>query len=517
MMRRWRLWTRLVITYWLLVALGLGALVLRLGWQLQHNLVEQAEHELEVQGFLIASALREPVEGLLEGKLSTEVLAPILTNYIMEVGGRVTVVGRDLQVLASSEPEIVPPHREHNHPDIVLALQGKEQHDIRLDEWTGARRLFVGVPLYHDDDLIGMVQVSIPYSRVEAQIRLTWLNVAGTGLLIALMAIPASLWLARTILSPVRQLQEGAMRIARGEFRPRIPMVGSDELAELSRAFNQMAEQIEALLERQRRFIADASHELRTPIAGIRLRAEALLDGGRDDPEVADRFLREIDAEADRLGRLANTLLDLARLDDEVQAAPAAPVDLGALAREVVSRFQPYARQAGVHLALDVPDTPLMVYGQRDRLDQALSNLLDNALKHTPTGGQVTVQAMTVDRRWPSADATAVSERSVVTSALSRPVQPVLADRPGDGAASPAVVVQVADTGPGIPAEDLPHIFERFYRVDKARSRTHGGAGLGLAIVKAIVEAHGGQVSAESRLGHGTLVWFAIPTSGRSE
>lgn len=509
MTRRLGLRARLVLTYLLLVVLGVGTLVLRLGGQLQYNLEEEAEHELEVEAFLIASALRESANDLVKGKLASQDLTPILIGYVANAEGRVTVIGRDYQVIASSEPDIVPLHREHEHPEITSALAGLEQHDIRWDEWTNARRLFVAVPLRHDEDLVGAVQVSIPYAYVEAKIQAAWLNVASSGLAVALLAVPLSLWLAGTILGPVRQLKAAAVRVAQGQFQPRLTVNGHDELAELSQAFNEMAEQIEILLERQRQFIADASHELRTPITGIKLRSEALLAGGRDDPEIAERFLREVDAEADRLTRLSNELLDLARLNGRRSAALHTPLDLAALVRQVIQRFEVRAVQAGIHLETALPETIPMVLGHADQLDQALSNLLDNALKYTPTGGKVIVQVTTADlehgrtgetRR--SADKEKTKARAV---SLSSPL-PVASSSP-----TAYLLIQVTDTGQGIPPEDLPYIFERFYRVDKARSRRQGGAGLGLSIVKAIVEAHGGQVGAESTLGQGTRVWFTLP------
>jgi len=509
MIRHWGLRTRLVVTYLLLITLGVGALVARLGWQLQHNLVEEAEHELETEAFLIANALRETADELSKNKLAPQTLVPVLSRYVADAGGRVTVIGRDFQVIASSEPEIVPPHREHKHPEILGALAGQEEHDIRLDEWTGARRLFVAVPLRHDEDLVGVVQVSIPYEQVENGIRLAWLNVAGTGLVIALLAVPISLWLAGTILGPVRQLRAAAVRIARGQFRPRLSVEGHDELAELSQAFNEMAEQLEALLDRQRQFVADASHELRTPLTGIKLRSEALLAGGRDDPEVAERFLREIDAEADRLARLSNSLLDLARLNGRAPAITRAPLDLTALVRQVVERFELRASQAGIRLGASLPENTLLVSAQHDQLDQALSNLLDNALKYTPAGGQVTIR-VTADREQGSKGARETRRPGDKERGGEGEVSlsPPLAVSPSPPA---SLLIQVTDTGPGIPAEDLPHIFERFYRVDKARTRAQGGAGLGLSITKAIVEAHGGQIGAESTPGRGTRVWFTLP------
>lgn len=219
----------------------------------------------------------------------------------------------------------------------------------------------------------------------------------------------------------------------------------------------------------RRDFVANVSHELRTPLASIRAMAETLHDGAINDASVASRFVQIIVGEVDRLTRILEDLLILSRAESRIPERN--PFFLHNLIRDVVERFQPQAEKAGIGLHYESPG-PLQVMGNRDQIEQVVVNLVDNAIKYTPTGGKVMVQAEMQERR---------------------------------------VVVRITDTGIGIMSQDLPRLFERFYRVDKARSRQSGGTGLGLSIVKHIVETHGGKVTVESEFGQGSVFSFTLP------
>lgn len=219
----------------------------------------------------------------------------------------------------------------------------------------------------------------------------------------------------------------------------------------------------------RRDFVANVSHELRTPLASIRAMAETLYEGAREDEEVADAFLQTIIREADRLGRISHDLLILS--DAESKSPNKELFDLAALIRDVVSRSTTHAEQSGLTLTVRV-QPELKVEASRDQIEQVLVNLVDNGIKYTPAGGAISVEG---------------------------------------GQEGEQVVVKVTDTGIGIMHQDLPRIFERFYRVDKARSRESGGTGLGLSIVKNIVEAHGGSVKVESEFNHGSTFTVYLP------
>jgi len=225
----------------------------------------------------------------------------------------------------------------------------------------------------------------------------------------------------------------------------------------------------------KRDFVANVSHELRTPLASIKGYSETLLDGGMDDRKTLAEFLRVIDRHATRMSRLIDDLLVLSRLESHQMTIVAAPIDLGELVFSTVKGFDKQARDKGISLSVIVPEDLPKALGDRDRLEQVMVNLLDNAIKYTPSGGSVSVCACQE---------------------------------------SSAVRVDVGDTGIGIPAEDISRIFERFYRVDKARSRELGGTGLGLAIVKHIIQGHNGRLHVESRPGKGSVFSFSIKACG---
>lgn len=219
-------------------------------------------------------------------------------------------------------------------------------------------------------------------------------------------------------------------------------------------------------------FISNVSHELKTPLSSIKAMVEVLLEGGAEDSKLRKDFLESINQEIDRLSRLVNDLLLLSRLESDKDFLNPTPTDLVALITRAVSRFQPRAMKEGLTLTLDIDGDIPPIKVDVNYIDQVISNLIDNAIKYTPSGGKIEVKVENTDK---------------------------------------GIKVSVKDTGIGIAKEDLPRIFERFYRGDKSRNLSLGGMGLGLSIVKHIVEAHGGKVGVESEIGKGSTFYFILP------
>jgi|YNPNPStandDraft_1061719.scaffolds.fasta_scaffold17284_3 two-component system OmpR family sensor kinase len=278
--------------------------------------------------------------------------------------------------------------------------------------------------------------------------------------------------LAHQALAPIDHITQTAHAIARSnDLTQRIETRATrDELGRLAATFNEMLERIEALFRAQQRFVADVSHELRSPLTTIRGNLDLLRRGALQDPAARTETLATIEAETARMQRLVQDLLLLAQADAGVPIEKQ-PVELDTLLLDVFRQARLNAGEVKVSLG---KEDQLQVIGDADRLKQLFLNLLDNAIKYTPAGGQVTLSF----------------------------------ERDGNWAR-----VTVADTGIGIPARDLPHIFDRFYRVDKARSREKGGTGLGLAICKWIVEAHGGRIEVQSQVGKGSTFTVWLPLS----
>jgi two-component system sensor histidine kinase BaeS len=269
------------------------------------------------------------------------------------------------------------------------------------------------------------------------------------GLVGVLFAAVISFFVARSIVRPIRRVADATRALAADERHDPLPTEGSTELVALALAFNQMTEQLAASREAERNFLLSVSHELKTPLTAIRGYAEGLADGAFD----ADEAARTIVLEAGRLERLVRDLLDLARMNRAEFSVRSEPVDLAETAREAVARHEGSAREFGVELRAGGVEA--WVEGDGDRLLQVASNLVENALRETPAGGSVTVIAK-------------------------------------------AGTLIVADTGPGIATDDLPHVFERFYLYDKVGKDRPVGSGLGLAIVKQLATAMGGDVRVES-------------------
>jgi signal transduction histidine kinase len=303
-------------------------------------------------------------------------------------------------------------------------------------------------------------------------LRLRWL--LATGIALGLSGA-VGLFLSGAISRPLRRLTAAAGAVAEGEFDQQVPVRTEDELGRLSQAFNEMIARLRAARQVQVDFVANVSHELRTPLTAVKGLVETLRDGAVDDTEVRDRFLETVEDETDRLIRLVNDLLILSRADSDALNLQRESVDLGELAKATVQRLVPWASEQEITLRVSVrPDIPFAL-ADADRLDQVLVNLLDNAIKFSRPSSSVTVEVAAV---------------------------------PG-----PMIQVQVRDEGIGIPTEALSRVGERFYRADRARSRSEGGSGLGLAIARALVEAHGGCLWVESEEGQGTAVTFAVPSA----
>lgn len=288
----------------------------------------------------------------------------------------------------------------------------------------------------------------------------------------AIVGTLLGLWLSRSLARPLSALSRAAHAFAQADWSSRVP---SDrlstivELRELALAFNRMADSLQRAEAQRRSLMADIAHELRTPLSVMQSLLRAILDG------VHPLTLKEIATIYDETRLLSRLVDDVRTLSlAEAQQLPLSlqPVDTRALIQRVVAHFAALAEAQNVTLTASVPEQPLLVWADPDRLDQVVRNLVTNAVRHTPAGGQVTVSATP---------------------------------------AGQSVQLAVQDTGEGIPPEDLPFIFDRFYRSDKSRARSSGGAGLGLAIAKSLVEAMGGQINVQSLPGMGSRFWFTLP------
>ena len=291
------------------------------------------------------------------------------------------------------------------------------------------------------------------------------------GVIIAgIAAIVVGTWLFRQITRPLGELRSAAQTLADGDLTVRSPVSSQDEVGKLAIAFNDMAAEIERNEGLRRQMVADVAHELRTPLSVMRGNIEAMMDGlvqpNKDE-------LSEVHDEVLRLGRMVEDLRTLSMADSGELQLAMEPLDAAALMKTVARRMAPLGKDRDISIGVQIPDQTLIIQGDEDRLQQALMNLIDNALRHTTAGGSVEVEAGRIDDR---------------------------------------IFLAVTDEGPGIPAEELPNLFERFWRGDKSRSRAGGGSGLGLSIVQQIVAIHGGEVGVESPPAGGSRFTILLPS-----
>jgi len=328
--------------------------------------------------------------------------------------------------------------------------------------------ILVIVPVVFGNLMDGTGEVMDSVAGVFGRTLLYSLLVA--GLAATAVAAVASLFVSRRIVGPLRRMLAATRRISAGRYGERVRVRQADELGELSESFNTMAGALEAAERRRMEVISDVSHELRTPLSTLQVALEGLAGGVIEPSGETWALLYE---ETERMRRLVDDLRQLSQAEAGQLALIIAPVSPAEVVRLATERMLTLFDEKGVELRSAVPEHLPPVLADGDRVVQILTNLLSNALRHTPAGGRVVVEA---------------------------------------GASGGETAFKVTDTGEGIAPEHLPHIFERFYRADKSRSREGGGSGVGLAISRALVEAMGGRIWAESP-GEGATFIFTLPTS----
>ncbi|KGX87526.1 sensor histidine kinase [Pontibacillus litoralis] len=331
--------------------------------------------------------------------------------------------------------------------------------------------LAVLLPIFHQEQLSSVVLLYMPLQDVYEPFESLRLILFGALMLLILCIIWIGKELTDRLIDPLLQMKNISHKMAQGDFTQRIHVYSYDEVGALSESFNQLAYSLEMVDEQRREFLQNVSHELRTPLSYIRGYTEAILDGVVKDEEEEKRYIAIIHREVDRLNRLVNDLLDLAQLEGDSYPMKAEPIPFAQLVHDVVNRFQLRAKQQYITIKQEV-DEGAIVNGDSDRLEQVVSNVLDNALRYSDSSDTITLR--------------------VVQEGYN-------------------VLFSIEDTGCGIPEADVAKIAERFYRVDKARTRKHGGVGLGLAIVQQIVEKHNGTIKIESELGIGTKIIVTLP------
>jgi signal transduction histidine kinase len=456
---------RLVLSYVLLAAFVLLVVELPLGLtyaaRAQDRLLADIERDARVLGGLV----EERVEAGDDAAVAT-----IAEQYTNRSTGRVVVTDAEGLSVVDTERPGDAPRDFSTRPEIATALAGSQATGTRRSDTLGEELAVVAVPISSDGQLNGVVRVSFPTEQVREQVLDNWLRLGLLSILVLAGAASLGWLIARWAVGPIDELESGARRLADGDLSARAEVShGPPELQHLASTFDDMAARLEVLVGSQRAFVADASHQLRTPLTALRLRIESLEDTALSDdaePELARSDLDAIDAELERLGRMVEGLLALARSETTTGTET---IDAATVTAAAVERWQPLAAEHDVQVRLDAPSSA-PARAVPGGLDQILDNLLDNALGVAPTGTSVEVRVEESDGE---------------------------------------VVLVVRDRGRGMAAEERSRATDRFWRAPNA---TQGGTGLGLAIASELAAASGGSLHlSDPPDGPGLLVEVRLP------
>jgi signal transduction histidine kinase len=429
---------------------------------------------LQRDAFTLAGAAEEAVQS--EDAAAIAALSAPVAAYAERSGARVVITDATGTALVTSDgTDVGQDYR--NRPEIVEALGGSAVSGQRPSESAGEDLVYVAVPIRSGSDVLGAVRITYPATEVEAVVDEQVRGLLLVGLITLAAAAGIALLIAGLVTGPLRRLRETSEAIAEGDLRARVDTATIGELAAVAESFNTMAERVESVVAAQRGFAGDASHQLRTPLTALRLRVDTA-DEIAGDPEAVARLMEGMRDDIDRMQRLIDGLLLLARADRE--DVPVIEVDVRAIATARVEEWAPLAAERGVHLVLDDgvgsgPGDPdrCLALAAPEGVDQIIDNYVDNAVEVAPAGSTIAVGVR----------------------------------RTGD-----RVVVEVQDGGPGMTPEEAARAFDRFWRGVSTRP----GSGLGLAVVKALADASGGEVALRPREdgAPGTVAVLTLTTAG---
>lgn len=464
------LW-RFLGAYIVLIILAVFILNFFVSAKLQDYYEEKITEKLKSNSFLAADILSD-------FPLASEQKARDLAD---KLDARITIIDRHGGVLADSEKDWRLMENHSDRPEIIDSLEIGYGEITRFSDTLGFNMKYVAIPIKVNGDVRGVVRLALPLSEIETELRVIYKVVLLGGVIAILVAFLIGYFISKGITSPISQMTDIAERIAKGDFSKKADARSQNELGALAKSLNKMADELQSQLESLKKlnrvrtdFVANVSHELKTPLTSIKGFIETLEDGALEDKENSKKFIAIIKKHAERISSIIDDLLSLSELELGKDRLHKKEFDLKKLVDEVLLGFSHQISVKKHVLDVNVKGSSFKINADRDKIEEVLVNVIDNAIKYTDNNGKISVD---------------------------------LSENKND------FLIQVQDTGIGIPKEHLDRIFERFYRVDKARSRQLGGTGLGLAIVKHIAQLHDGNIDIESIVDKGTKVTVSLPRS----
>ena len=431
------------------------------------NYIDEKKTSLLSQGSIIAGRLA-PYFLIPESTEIDNNIKEIADRFSEELDSRIIVSDLNGKVIVDSKEEMK--GERLNNEAIALALLGKSiaKQETR-DNHT--RVMNVATPITQRGRIVGSIFISSSLEDIYLSIKSTMQKFMILSLFSLIITGLISFIFADIIASPIEKLTDAVKKMAQGKINQKVRVAGNDEISNLGRAFNLMTTKLEQVDKQRRDFVANVSHELRTPMSSIKILSGTLVHQKRADDKVYKEFLKDIDSEVDRLNKIIDDLLKLVDLEKENLDLDYKITYVNYLINRVVMRLKPLADKKHIDLSF-VERNKIQIMLDQSKIHQSLINIIGNAIKYTPEKGKVTIDLYSEQEE---------------------------------------VIIKVKDSGIGIPKEDLPFIFDRFYRVDKARARNTGGSGLGLAITQQIIALHQGRITVESEVAKGTTVYIILP------
>lgn len=454
----------------ILILLGAIGFVAGYTWfSMREAFYRQWYRELETQSHLMVALLPD-----VQGELNQTEVDRFFSRIAGMDGHRFSLIRPDGKVIADTEVDVklLGPH--HDRPEVREALEKGKGRQKRYSASLGQQMLYLAQRIPLEGPAKAVIRVAVPERMLLREFSVSNHMIIVISIVVFMAALAMSYLMSLRTIGPVSDIQKGVKQLGQGDFSFRLAIPPVPHLATLARSINHMAEQIEKLSTIRQDFVANVSHELRTPVTSIKGFAETLLDGAKDSPADCERFLGIIMRQANQLESIIHDLLELSRMEqNSVQNLEKNPTDLEEIIKHVTTLCQSRVEAKGFALCVTC-EPRLKANIHAGLVEQALLNLVDNAIKYGAT--------------------------------TEKPIIDISACRVQDG-----IEITVRDYGHGIDKSHLDRLFERFYRVDKGRSREMGGTGLGLAIVKHIAIIHGGTVSVKSTQGKGTAFIITLP------
>jgi signal transduction histidine kinase len=459
---RWKL----ISTYLLLVLIALIIINIFISNTIKKIYIEQKKSDTFAKANIVSNRVRYY---LLSDRMNQPHIKETMQDYSEEIDSRIIIVNKENVVKGDSSNIYL--NEIFKHDEIQKALNAENSYGIYNFKQSGYV-MYTSVPIVIDDKVIGATLLSTSIDYIYDEVN----HISNQLILISLTSIIVISFIgfifAGVIFKPLSEFKRVIDEVAKGNLKEKVKIDSNDEFKELADAFNIMITGLDQVDTQRKDFVANVSHELKTPLSSIKVLSESLINQENYDADVYKEFLIDIDSEVDRLNNIVSDLLSLVDIDKEKLSINYRIIYLNSLLEKIVCRMKPLAEKKSIDLRLKLNEE-VQAKLDSEKIQQAIMNIIDNAIKYTPEGGRIVVKLYEYEK---------------------------------------VATIEIKDNGIGIPEENLKYVFERFYRVDKARSRSTGGTGLGLSIAWQIVTLHQGTIEVKSKVGKGSIFYIKLPT-----